>query len=124
MQFTGSCATDTAQIRISLDKHLVLLECFVGVLMTHPHRLLLSPAFALLAHQDLLKLLRQDVQVAGQQGEEVRVIEENVRVELVLLVAARHIDVHRKGHVLSQDRNRLGFIKQKLLFSFGDSLSL
>ena len=92
--------------------------------MAHPHRLLLSPTFALLTHQDLLELLRQNVQVAGQQGEKVRVIEEDIRVELVLLVAARHIDVHCKGYILSQNRNRLGFIKGKLLFSFGDSLSL
>lgn len=69
---------------------------------------LLLLVLALLAHQDLLELLRQNVDVPGEEGEEVGVVEVDIEVELLLLVSAGQVNVHCVSDILLQHRNGLG----------------
>lgn len=92
---------DSGQVRVGLDGLAVLLEQLVALVFGQPAQLLLA-GLALLAHQHLLELLRQDVQVAGQQREQVGVVEVEVRVGTVLLVCAGQTHVHCERHVFAQ----------------------
>ena len=63
--------------------------------------------FLLFAHQDLLELFRKYVHIAGKQGEKIRVVEINVRVEVSFQIDARHIDIHSKGQISFKDSDSL-----------------
>jgi hypothetical protein len=110
-------------VGVVLNGEIHLLEDFVRLLLGQLAHLFVL-VLPLLAHEDLLELLGQDVDVAGEQGEEVGVVEVDVEVELLLLVSAGQVHVHRVGDVLSQHGDGLGYVINSLLFSFGDSLSL
>lgn len=85
---------------------------------------LLGSILGLLAHEDFLELLRENVYVPGKKGEEIRVIKIDVGVELVLLVGGREVDVHGVCYIFPQNGYRLSCVYYFLLFSLGDYLSL
>ena len=59
------------EVGVRLDKFVVLLELLVSELFCQMTGWLLFRSFGLLAHQDLLELFRQDVNVARKKREEV-----------------------------------------------------
>ena len=111
------------EVRILLHEYALFLQQIVRKIFGKTAFFLLW-VLSFLAHQDLLEFFREDVQVPGKEGKEVRVVEIYVVVESIVVIGRWHVDVHRKGQILPQHLNRLGFIDGEVLLSLGDSLSL
>jgi hypothetical protein len=89
-------------VGIALNGHVDLPQHVVGLLLGELAAFLLL-VLPLLAHQYLLELLGQDVDVPREEGEQVRVVEVDVEVQLFLLVRTGQVHVHRVRDVLPQD---------------------
>ena len=97
---------EVGDVRVALHCDVDLLQHFVRLLLRQ-FMVLLLLVLALLAHQDLLEFLGQDVDVAGKEGEEIRVVEVDVEVQSLFLVRARQVYVHCVGDVLAEDGDGL-----------------
>jgi hypothetical protein len=116
-------AAKRRQIRVVLHELALSLQHLGRLLLRNCLGLLLG-LLALLAHEDLLEVLGEDVNVAGEQGEEVGVVEVDVRVDGVFLLDVGHVHIHREGQVALQHGDGLGWVREGVLLSLGDSRSL
>lgn len=96
-------------IGITLNRKIHLLQNLIRLLLRKLTRLLLL-ILALLAHQYLLKLFGQDIDVPGKEREEVRIVEVDVEVKLLLLVSTGQVDIHSICDILLQNRYGLSYI--------------
>lgn len=93
--------SQSVNVGVTLHCQVALLQDFVRLLFRQFAGLFLL-VLALPAHEDLLELFREDIDVSGKQTEEITVVEVDVGVRLVLLVSTGKIDVHGIWNVLAK----------------------